>query len=742
MHADNIVGPNADHALYDYATRFAPGAPVGIIHDWYPTNKSRYNALQKLNSEKSRMDIPMLQYGECLHGVGTYKQSIFPQSIGMSASFDTGLVHKIGRAIGSEARSVGIHACLSPVLDLGLDPRFGRVQEAWGEDPLLTSHMGVAMTSGLSKNGSWSDFDAVAPVVKHFAAYGSSQGGINGAPALTLGTRQLFMDMLRPFKAVIDLGGVRGIMMSYNEFDSIPTHVHPLLYGALDDWGFDGFVTADDSAVKMLMHGHRVADSPAGAIGQWLNAGGMIQYYDFPFETFLGAIIELVESGELALSTIRSHVRRVLGVKHDVGLFHDPYIPEHIEPAALTAEHIPLTLEAAQRSIVLLENRNETLPLKPKTQGIKKIALVGPFADTLNYGDYSGQFGSVPADNANTIRQAMSAHIAQEFPSVELVSGWGTNTWEYNAQYNIPGYLLSSNGNPGGLLATYYSDLEFKEAAFQTQEVPARDWGIYPPSGLPSNNFSVVWEGELTVPVDTDVSGYLGVGLSANTSAKLYIDEILVDESQLSQTGNFLSNIPGTQYTTVNSTVLPPGSAAFKFVPGAVHKIRLEFQAWTFGRKKENTASVNAQVMLFWNLADQSDPVGQAISVAKDADVIILAVGANWNSDGEGGDRADLGLSPSQTALTDSIFALGKPVVMVLQGGRPFAIPEYYAKSAAVITAFFPGQSGGQAISDVLFGKFNPGGRVPLSVPYSAGSLPVFYKYVTPWSRFLRHADA
>jgi len=166
MFANSFVGPSSDNSFYDFTMRHAPGAGIGLAHDWYPTNKSQYNSVQKLNSDKSRLKIPIMQFGECLHGVGSFKQSIFPQSIGMAASFDTDLVYRIGRAIGSEARSIGIHACLSPVLDLGLEPRWGRLQEAWGEDMLLTSHMGVAMSRGMSKNGSWSDNDAVVPVMK------------------------------------------------------------------------------------------------------------------------------------------------------------------------------------------------------------------------------------------------------------------------------------------------------------------------------------------------------------------------------------------------------------------------------------------------------------------------------------------------------------------------------------------------------------------------------------------------
>lgn len=198
---------------------------------------------------------------------------MFPQSIGLSASFDVDLVRRVGEAIGAEARSIGIHACLSPVLDLGLEPRWGRVQEAWGEDMLLTSHMGVAMSRGLSRDGNWSRSDSVVPVVKHFAAHGSPQGGINGAPTVVLGRRQVMQMMLRPFKAVLDLGGARGVMMAYSELDGIPSHVDPFLYRQLEEWEFDGFVTADDTGMAMLEGRHGVAGNPAEAIAQWLNAG-------------------------------------------------------------------------------------------------------------------------------------------------------------------------------------------------------------------------------------------------------------------------------------------------------------------------------------------------------------------------------------------------------------------------------------------------------------------------------------
>ncbi|KAJ7773875.1 glycoside hydrolase family 3 protein [Mycena metata] len=730
MFADNIIGVKSDNGGYDEAMKICGDCGVGVMADWYPTNSSQYNSVQQLNSEKSRLKIPFMAYGECLHGVNSFKQSMFPQSIGLSASFDPTLVYSVGRAIGTEARAIGIHACLAPVLDLGKDPRWGRTQEAWGEDFVLTSHMGVAYASGLSKNSSWSDPDAVVPVLKHFAAYGSPRSGLNAAPFMGRGLREVMQEMLIPFKAAIDLGGARGVMMSYNELDEIPASVHPVLYGALAEWGFDGFTTADDTGMAQLFSIHAVASSPADAIAQWFNAGGMIDFYDFPIDLYVNSTVDLVANGTVQLSTLQDHVRKILGVKYDLGLFDDPFIPDSIDAQALTAAHAPLTLDAAHRSIVLLENRDKTLPIDPASQKLQTIALIGPFSDILNYGDYSGQWGAYPTNGSSTLRQALTAHLHANAPDVQLVSSWGTDTWTYHGQYNIPGYLLSFDGLPG-MRGTYYAETNFSEPIFHLQETPNRDWGLYPPVGpnnisLPSNNFSVVWEAELEVPVDgAAVNGWLGVAVSANCSAKLFVDGVLVSHTPATPSGNILGNIQ----LGANTTRPPPGGAEFQFVQGAKHQLRLEFQAFNLFQKIANFGSLNAQVELFWNLVDRTDAVQKAVDVAKTADLVVLAVGANWNSDGENGDRATLGLSAEQTALADAIFALGKPVVLVLQGGRPFAIPEYYAKASAVIDAFFPGQSGGQAISDVLFGLFNPGARVPLSVPFNVGTLPVYYNY-------------
>lgn len=691
--------------------------------------------MQQLNLQKARLKVPLMHFGECLHGVGSFKQSMFPQSLGLSASWDAGLVHRVGRAIGTEARSIGIHACFSPVLDLGLDPRWGRMQEAWGEDKVLTSHMGVAYSSGLSKNSSWSDPDAVVPVMKHFAAHGSPQAGHNAAPFMGHGNRQVFQDLLTPFRAAVQLGGVRGVMMAYNEFDDIPAHVNPKLYEALNDMGFNGFVIADDTGMNDIYTQHAVADSPADAIRQWYNAGGMVQFYDWPLELLLSATKDLAANGSLELSTLQYRVQSVLGVKWDLGLFDDPFVAPAVEPARIVESNRDLTLEAAQKSIVLLENRNSTLPLRPAEQGITNIALVGPFSDILNYGDYSGQWGEYPASSAKTIREAMISYSQDPDTPFNLVSSWGSNTWEYNAQHVIPPYLLSApNGTVGGLQATYFADTNFSEPVVTKLENPALDWGLYAPPGLPSNNFSAIWEGTLTSPVDVNVEGWIGLAVGANSTYKLHVDGELITSwgFPLTADSNILGNIQQFTYTQANSTLPPDGAAAFTFQKGKTYDIRIEFQAFNLYKKIENVVSLNSQLLLFWNLVSSdpaNDAVSQAVSVAESADVVVLAVGAAWNSDGESGDRATLGLAPSQDALAKAVYALGKPVVLVLQGGRPFAIPDYYNQSAAVLSAWFPGQSGGQAIADVLFGRANPGGRLPVSVPRHVGQVPINYNY-------------
>jgi hypothetical protein len=258
-----------------------------------------------------------------------------------------------------------------------------------------------------------------------------------------------------------------------------------------------------------------------------------------------------------------------------------------------------------------LENRNETLPLRPSEQKIKKIGVIGPFADTFNFGTYTGTWGANPAENASTIRQGLLEHLAKtKISEVELVSAWGANSWHYNAQYPIPGYLLSIHGSPGGLQATYYHDTKFQEAAFQAIETPNRDWGLYPPIGLASNSFGVTWEGELEVPAGGEVNGWIGVAISPKTTARLYIDGKLISNPDQSKTGTILGDIMPYTYTAGNGTKPPPGGSEFLFTPGSKHHIRIECEVHA-NWPRSSAAGVHSKVQLWWNLVDRKDAINQ-----------------------------------------------------------------------------------------------------------------------------------
>jgi hypothetical protein len=217
----------------------------------------------------------------------------------------------------------------------------------------------------------------------------------------------------------------------------------------------------------------------------------------------------------------------------------------------------------------------------------------------------------------------MLRYLAANASNVELVSSWGTNDWLFNAQRNIPSYLLSTpNGTVGGLLATYYADTAFSQPMVWVQETPDRDWGLWPPNGLPSNNFSVVWEGLLSVPVDGEVDGWIGVAVSANATARLYIDDVLIQHTPLS-TKSSVHNIPRIRFTKDHGADAPMGGTAFKFQEEKVHRIRVEFQAWNLHQKVQNIQSVNSEVELFWNLGDRGDSIGK-VSISSPINCHIL----------------------------------------------------------------------------------------------------------------------
>ena len=344
-----------------------------------------YNEAQKYLVEETRLGIPGLLIAECLHGHLAVGSTIFPQAIGLGSTWNPSLVEQMASAIALEASSVGVKQALAPVLDLAKDQRFGRVEESYGEDPYLVSRMGVAYINGM-QIGNTQKEDRVACMAKHFAAYPVPNGGINLGPSL-IGERELRTYHLPPFKAAVEEAKVSAIMPSYNELDGIPAHINTFLLNDIlrGEWNFKGYVFSDYEGISMLDYFQKVVSSKKDAALQAFMAG---VHLEAPFDECFRHLTTLVEEGALNEELIDRSVRRILMAKFDAGLFENPYVDvKRVAKIINKKEHIELAQKIAEESIVLLKNKDQILPLDA-TKGIK-LAIIGPNADRVQFGDYS-----------------------------------------------------------------------------------------------------------------------------------------------------------------------------------------------------------------------------------------------------------------------------------------------------------------------------------------------------------------
>ena len=348
------------------------------------------NTMQKWMLEHSRLGIPVLFHEECLHGHAAPKGTHFPIPIGLASTWDPDLNREIFTSVAAEVRARGAQQCLMPVLDLAREPRWGRTEETYGEDPYLVSRMGVAAVTGLQGNNPGIDGEHVISTGKHFAVHGQPEGGTNTAPG-NLSERVIREYFLRPFEAVVKEAHLQSIMPSYNEIDGVPSHSNgPLLEGILrKEWGFDGIVVSDYFAVNDLDVYHHVADGPADAARQALLAGVDVE---LPAAATFLTLPEQVKSGKIPMSTVDTAVARVLRAKFMLGLFDHPYVdPAKAEAITNNAAHQAIALRAAQEAIVLLKNQNHLLPLDKNK--IRRIAVLGPNAGDVHLGGYSDDPG-------------------------------------------------------------------------------------------------------------------------------------------------------------------------------------------------------------------------------------------------------------------------------------------------------------------------------------------------------------
>jgi beta-glucosidase len=348
------------------------------------------NTIQKWMKENTRLGIPIFFHEECLHGHAALAGTSFPQAIALASTWDEALVQDIFSSVAAEVRARGAQQCLAPVLDLARDPRWGRTEETYGEDPYLVSRIGLAAIHGFQGKGPNIDKSHVMATAKHFAVHGQPEGGTNVGPG-NYSERVIREYFLKPFEAAVKEGHVQNVMASYNEIDGIPSHSNKHLLDVIlrQEWGFDGLLVSDYFGITELRTIHHIVDSNEAAAKLALESGVDIE---LPFADAYRSLIEQVRQGKVSEDSVNRAAARVLRTKFITGLFDDPYVdPDYAEKITNSRQHQELALKAAHEAIILLKNQGNLLPLDKSKY--KHVAVIGPNAAEVHLGGYSNKPG-------------------------------------------------------------------------------------------------------------------------------------------------------------------------------------------------------------------------------------------------------------------------------------------------------------------------------------------------------------
>ena len=641
----------------------------------------RINAIQRYFVERTRLGIPIIPFDEAVHGLMRDGATIFPQAIALAATWDTALMGRVARAIARETRSRGVRQVLSPVINVANDVRWGRVEESYGEDPYLTTAMGLAFIEAFERAG-------IVATPKHFVA-NVGEGGRDSYP-IDHSERLLEEVFFPPFKAAVQDGGARSVMTAYNSVDGVPaTQNRWLLTTKLKrEWGFSGFVISDAAATGGATVLHMTEPNTPVAAQHALEAGlDVIFQSSWPQHR---PYLEAFRRGLIADSIVDSAVARVLRAKFELGLFERPYVdPDSAAHWNGHADHRALAREAARAAIVLLRNEGGTLPLSGR---LGSVAVIGTDAVEARLGGYSGP-GNRPVSILDGIRGRVGAERVRYAP------GPGRVTPEYVV---VPASALWSDSGDGrrpGLRGEYFDNNRLQGAPRLVRRDPRVDFGWTlnaPGRGIPLDWYSVRWTGTLTVPGER----VRRLGVEGNDGYRLYLDGRLLIDNWRKQS-----------YRAVLADV--------SLDPGTTHDVRLEFF--------ESTG--NARVKLVWDAGGTSDwraAVDRAVAVARAADVSVVVLGLE---EGEFRDRAFLALPGHQEELIAAVASAGKPVVVVVIGGSAVTMSPWLDRVDAVLLAWYPGEEGGNAVADVLFGDHSPAGRLPITFPVAEGQLPLVYHH-------------
>ncbi|NOU59874.1 glycoside hydrolase family 3 N-terminal domain-containing protein [Marinifilum caeruleilacunae] len=671
------------------AAKALNGMSIGSVHDYYPETAVHANELQKYIVENTRLGIPALFIEEALHGYQGKKSTAFPVPIGLGSMWDVDLMQKIGKVIGAETRSVGVHMVLSPVLGIGREPRWGRVQETYGEDAYLAARNGVAIIKGMQGEDLTANNTVVAEP-KHFGIHSIPTKGLNTG-TVYIGEREARSHFLYVFEKAFKEAGALGAMAAYHEWDGVPAAGDPWLLKELlrDEWGFKGFVLSDLGAIAKQHNSHHTSPTAEDAILTSIRSGLDMQFYDYTHDKFQNTIIEAVKNGSLDMKDVDRAVSSVLYVKFRLGLFENPYVDPKLQAERYHCQaHQDLALESAQKSITLLQNNNNILPFG---DDVKKVTIVGDMADKVLLGGYSPK----EVEGTSIVDAFQDAEYEVNFVDV----GVPTNT----AEQIDSKYLLSENGEEG-LLAEYFnnSDCAGKPVFSKVETSLARYWhNLSPEAGVVDDNFSVRWSGYIVPPID----GTYEFSLIADDIARFSINgEQLIDNWDKELKNKWTKR-------------------KIRLEKGKKYPIVLDFAEF----------DAYAAVFLHWKIQPEvSNKVSmfeKTVAAAKDADVVVLVLGEKEEECGEGKDRQSLELNTYSKRLLNELTSAGKPVILVLQNGRPLVLTEEHKKVDAILETWYAGELSGRATVDILTGKVNPSGKLPITFPRSEGQLPVFYNH-------------
>jgi beta-glucosidase len=645
-------------------------------------------------SAVERLGIPRYDaWNEALHGVAWRDGvTVFPQAIGLASMWDPELLHDVATAISTEARALYNQGSFgltlwSPVINIARDPRWGRTQEGYGEDPYLAARMAVAYVRGIQGNHPFY-FRAVA-TPKHFALNNIEATRMTGS---SKAAEEVIRDYYLPqFRAAVVEGGAESIMCSYNRVNGIPACGDPWLLDTVlrKEWGFGGFVVSDCGAITAMVWGHHVKPSEESAVATALRAGCDLECGT----AYRDQIGRAVADGAISEADVDRALGRVLTSRFRLGMF-DP--PERNPYASIpmsevdSPEHRKLALAAARESLVLLKN-DGILPLDPSKT--KKLAIIGPAAGMFQHGSpgYHGSNGHLVTPQEGIERRAGSA-TAVSFVAGTILPGSPVAT----SQLVPETWLRTPDGQPG-LRGQYFAnrDLSGEPALTRTDRNVEFVWGNGSPApGLPADGFSVRWTGKFVPPT----SGRYVLTVTSDDGSRLSLDGKRVLE-------DWTIHGPAPRHAVVTLQ--------------ARHAYDLVLEYFEAGG--------GAEAHLSYALV--GDETAAAVKAAREADAVVFVAGVDSTAGDEDRDFSSLALPDDQSDLLDAVLKVNPRTIVVLQTGNPLVLTARQKTAAAIIQAWYAGQDTGTALAEVLFGDTNPSGKLPITFYASLTDLPPMDDY-------------